>query len=187
MDDSGQIRKGWRDRSVGKLLARIDPRMALAKSVVVWVAFAAGGYVTGHIHGENRMLGAMLAAVSGIVVLQGDIRTSVRQGWLRVLGTFIGAVLACLYLTFFRFTLPGMVLMVFLLEILCMLLKIPDNGKMATITLVIISVVSVRYPDLPAWANGLLRFTEATIGALAGIAAARVLRTVRNRIPPPGP
>lgn len=58
---------------------------------------------------------------------------------------------------------------------------------MATITLVIISVVSVRYPDLPVWANDLLRFTEATIGALAGIAAARVLRTVRNRIPPPGP
>lgn len=43
--------------------------------------------------------------------------------------------------------------------------------KMATITLIIVLIVSERSPDLSPLANGLLRFSEATVGAVVGIAA----------------
>ena len=52
-----------------------------------------------------------------------------------------------------------------------MMFKVPDNGKMATITLIIVLIVSERSPDLSPLANGLLRFSEATVGAVVGIAA----------------
>ncbi len=62
-----------------------------------------------------------------------------------------------------------MVVAVFVLEIICMLLKVPDNGKMATITLAVVLLISKEYPGLPPWENGLLRFSEAAVGAGIGI------------------
>ena len=62
-----------------------------------------------------------------------------------------------------------MIIAVFILELICMLLNVPDNGKMASITLTVILIISDEYPDLPPWENGLLRFSEAAVGAGIGI------------------
>ena len=50
-----------------------------------------------------------------------------------------------------------------------MLLKVPDNGKMSTITLTVVLIISREYPAMPPWENGLLRFSEAAVGAGIGI------------------
>ena len=155
-----------------KIFHPVDPLMALAKGVAVLLSYLVGAYLTGHFHMESRWMGAMLATISAVVVLQEDVKTSIHQGWLRVLGTFIGAVIAYIYLVCFPFTLLGMIVTVFLLDILCMLFGIPDNGRMATITLVIILIISQMSPSLSPLENGVLRFSEATVGALIGIALA---------------
>lgn len=154
---------------------RIDLVIAIAKSIAVLCSYWIGISITGHFHEESKLLGAMLASISSIVVLQTDVKTSIHQGWLRVIGTFIGAVIAYLYLTMFPFTLTGMIVSVFVLEIMCMLAKIPDNGKMATITLVVVLIISKKSPDLPPIVNGLLRFIEASVGAIISIIIAYII------------
>ena len=144
-----------------EILRRVQPLEVIAKAVAVTLAYLLGFAITSHFHEASSLTGAMLACVSAIVV----------QGWLRVLGTFIGAVVAYVYLVNFRFSPAGMVVAVVLEEVICMMFKVPDNGKMATITLIIVLIVSERSPDLSPLANGLLRFSEATVGAVVGIAA----------------
>lgn len=145
------------------------------------LSYLVGAYLTGHFHVESRWMGSMLAVISAIVVLQEDVKTSIHQGGLRVFGTFIGAVIAYVYLLLFPFTLLGMIVTVFLLDILCMLLGIPDDGKMATITLVIILLISKMSPSISPFVNGVLRFSEATVGALIGIALAWGVEQIRKR------
>ena len=155
-----------------EILHRVQPLEVIAKAVAVTLAYLLGFAITSHFHEASSLTGAMLACVSAIVVQQQpDIRHAVQQGWLRVLGTFIGAVVAYVYLVNFRFSPAGMVVAVVLEEVICMMFKVPDNGKMATITLIIVLIVSERSPDLSPLANGLLRFSEATVGAVVGIAA----------------
>ncbi|WP_302568075.1 FUSC family protein [Culturomica massiliensis] len=138
--------------------------------MAVLLSYFFGNYVTGHFHENSGYIGAILACTSSIVVLQeNDLKNSLHNGWLRVLGTFMGALIAWIYLLFYPFTIIGMVVAVFILEVICMLLKVPDNGKMATITLSVILIISREYPDLPPWANGLLRFSESAVGAGIGI------------------
>lgn len=152
------------------IIRRIHPVVALAKCIAVLFSYLLGTYATGHFHEASSLTGVVLACTSAIVVLQEEnVRNSILKGWLRVLGTFIGAVIAYLYLLMFPFTIAGLVITVFILEIICMLLNIPDNGKMATITLIVILIISRRFPDLAPWINGLLRFAEAAIGAAIGI------------------
>ena len=114
---------------VKRVFHPVSPLMATAKGVAVLLSYLVGAYLTGHFHVESRWMGSMLAVISAIVVLQEDVKTSIHQGGLRVFGTFIGAVIAYVYLLLFPFTLLGMIVTVFLLDILCMLLGIPDDGN----------------------------------------------------------
>ncbi|WP_251622495.1 FUSC family protein [Odoribacter lunatus] len=153
-----------------EIIQRIHPGIAVLKCTAVLLAYFFGSFVTKRLHEQSGAIGAILACTSAIVVLQErDLKNSLHTGWLRVLGTFIGAFIAWIYLTLYSFSVPGMLLAVFIVEIICMVIKVPDNGKMATITLVIILITSLEYPHLPPWENGLLRFSEAAVGAGIGI------------------
>lgn len=160
---------------------KIDLTMAVAKSVAVLCSYLVGFYLTGTFHNESRYFGAMLAAIAAIVALQSDLKTSIKQGWLRVLGTFIGAVIATLYLLFFPFSLVGFIVTIFVLEIACMALSIPDNGKMATIALIVIMLISQKNPDIPPIVNSSLRFLETTVGAVIGITIAWLLELMKRK------
>ncbi len=156
--------------NIVNVILRVHLGTAFLKCIAVLLSYFFGSYVTGHFHEESEVIGAMLACTSAIVVLQdNDLKNSLHNAWLRVLGTFIGAFIAWIYLLFYSFSVMGMVVAVFVLEIICMLLKVPDNGKMATITLAVVLLISKEYPGLPPWENGLLRFSEAAVGAGIGI------------------
>ena len=77
-----------------------------------------------------------------------------------------------------------MLVTVFILEALCMLLDIYNNGRIATITLVIIMLVSQMPGEIPPAANSLLRFFESAVGVGVGVALRWVIerwRGVRQR------
>lgn len=156
--------------NVLNVIRRVHLGVAFLKCAAVLLSYFFGFYVTRHFHEESGGIGAVLACTSAIVVLQeNDLKNSLHNAWLRVLGTFIGAFIAWVYLLFYSFSITGMIVAVFVLEIICMLLKVPDNGKMATITLTVVLVISQQYPEMPPWENGLLRFSEAAVGAGIGI------------------
>lgn len=157
---------------VSKIFHPVRPLVAVASGIAVLLSYLVGAYSTGHFHEESRWMGAMLAAISAIVVMQDDVRASVKMGGLRMLGTLIGVIIAYVYLVIFPFTLVGMVVTVFLLTVVCMWFGIPDNGRIATMTLVMILIVSKMSPSLSPLVNGALRFIEAALGSLIGIGLA---------------
>ncbi|MFR5658689.1 MAG: FUSC family protein [Butyricimonas faecihominis] len=87
--------------NVKRIFHPVSPLMATAKGVAVLLSYLVGAYLTGHFHVESRWMGSMLAVISAIVVLQEDVKTSIHQGGLRVFRTFIGAVIAYVYLLLF--------------------------------------------------------------------------------------
>lgn len=163
------------------VIQKIDLTMAVAKSIAILLSYLLGFYLTGGFHDESRYFGAMLAAIASVVALQADLKTSIKQGWLRVLGTFIGAVIATIYLLIFPFSVAGLIVTVFLLEIICMILSIPDNGKMATIALIVIMLISQKNPDIPPIINSSLRFLETFVGAAIGIAMAWLIDSIKRK------
>ncbi len=144
--------------------------------LVVWcigilLAYLVGMYVSGSIHSASRWMGAMLACSSVVVVLQKTgYRESLQFGLIRVFGTFCGALLAYLYLSLLPFSVVGMLLTVFLLEMLFMLLNIYNTGHIATITLLIIMLVSQMSPGVDPATNCMLRFVESAAGVAVGVA-----------------
>lgn len=151
-------------------IARVQPFVLIVMCIGILLAYLVGMYVTGPMHSASRWMGAMLACTSVVVVLQRPgYKDSLSFGWTRVLGTFIGALVAYLYLAFLPFTVAGMLMTVFVLEMLFMLLNIYNNGHIATVTLLIIMLVSQMNPDVNPAMNCFLRFFESAVGVCVGI------------------
>ena len=112
-----RIRQHLRD-AVG----RMHPSVSFVSCIGVLLAYLTGVYITGSLHEASRWMGAMLACTSLVVVLQShNYKDSLRAGWTRVLGTFLGALVAYIYLKIWPFSIVGMLASVFVLEMLCML------------------------------------------------------------------
>ena len=157
-------------------MRRVPLVFILGKSVAVVLAYYLGAGVSLFIHDSSSDTGALLACISAVVVLQDeDLKKSISQGWLRVIGAFIGANMAVVYLLFFSFSVSGMAISVFVLSVICMFLRIPDNGKMAAVTLIWVLVLSIKNPNISPVMNGSLRFLESALGVSVGIAIAWLL------------
>lgn len=153
-----------------RLADRLQPFNAAVTCFGVLLAYLLGTYVTGPFHAASHWMGAMLACTSVVVVLQKPgLKQSLPVGWMRVLGTAIGALIAFGYLSFWHFSVIGMLCSVFLLEIISMLLGIYVNGHIATITLIVILLISEENPRLPPAINCLLRFLESVVGVGIGL------------------
>lgn len=166
MDISFQQLKEW----LKAALRRVQLPLIVLICIGIWLAYLAGYYISGSIHSASRWMGATLACTSVVVVLQKTAyRDSLRMGATRVLGTIIGATVAYVYFLFFHFTVIGMLVSVFVLELLFMLVNIYNNGHIATVTLIIIMLVSQRSPDISPETNCLLRSFESAVGAAIGV------------------
>lgn len=156
--------------SVARALARVNIVVLLTSCVGIWVAYLVGVYVTGSFHQVSQWLGALLSCTSVVIVLQaGNFRDALRSAYMRVVGTFIGALIGYAYLRLFSFSLLGLLCAVFLLELLCMLLGIYPKSRIATITLIIILLITQMEPDLNPLTNCLLRFFESVAGVAVGV------------------
>lgn len=172
MENYFQI-KTLRDHILSRIstaTSRIHPFTIFISCIGILLAYLTGIYASGSIHSASRWMGAMLSCTSVITVLQmPSYEESIRPSIMRVVGTFLGAVIAYIYLRLLPFSVVGMLCAVFALEALCMLLDIYKYGRIATITMVIILLVKQMSPDSDPITNCSLRFFESAVGVGVGL------------------
>lgn len=156
----------------GSAISRVHPFVLLVSCMGILLAYLTGIYASGSFHSASRWMGAMLACTSVVVVIHmPGYKEALRAGWVRVLGTLMGALVAYVYLLTLPFSVVGMLLAVFVLEMICMVLNMYGGGSMiATITMLSILLISNMSPDIDPAMNCLLRFFEATVGVGVGVA-----------------
>lgn len=152
-------------------IGRVQIFVVLLSCVGILLSYLVGVYASGSFHAASRWLGAMLACTSLVTVMQptGSYHDMVRPAVMRVVGTFLGALISYIYLKYLPFSVVGMLLAVFVLESICMMLNIYKESRIATITLVIIMLASQIADELPPAVNASLRFFESAVGVGVGL------------------
>jgi uncharacterized membrane protein YgaE (UPF0421/DUF939 family) len=118
-----------------------------------------------------RLLGmpeAYWAPISAIIVVQSTLGAAATISWQRLAGTVFGAGSGALLATYFRNNLWTFGLTVFLLGLVCALLRLGSAYRFAGVTLAIVVLIP---RDRAAWIIAEHRFVEVT----AGIAVALLL------------
>jgi Predicted membrane protein len=149
---------------------------ALVSVVSFTIAFSITGYVPQDT--DTRMIGALWAMISAIVVMQDTRSATISTAWLRILGSLIGAVFSALYLVFFPFSIVGMGILIGVVVLTCELLHLPGHLRLAGLTAGIVMVISVVNPDIPPFVNAATRFFEVMIGSSVAVVAAWIWQYV---------
>ncbi|MGA9853652.1 MAG: FUSC family protein [Gammaproteobacteria bacterium] len=158
--------------------------IGLEGALITLLSFYLGARFTAIFHGASAQLGGLWSVISGLVVLQSTIHETLKSSLLRMIGTFIGALICALYLWSFGFSILGMALCAGLTLSVCYLLDIFEYARLAAATVVVIAVVSSRSPEISPFLNSFLRFSEAAIGVGVCIVCVYTLRRLlKPRVP----
>ena len=151
--------------------ARKPVSAAFQYAIVSLLAYLIAFYTVGALPGQGNLngIGAMWAMISGIIVFQATWATTIGTASLRILGSFIGAVVSATFLSFLPFSPLGMAAMIGLTVLVCMAFGIPDHARLAAITVAVIMVFSTLNPDVPPFINATLRFCEVIVGSAVAV------------------
>ena len=168
---------------------RIQIWDALQHALVCLVAFVIGSSVTAFFNDTTAVTGGMWSAISGLLVLQTTTQATGQAGIQRILGSFIGAIVAVLYLVVLPFSPIGLAVTVAITYLVCQLLRIPQHGRIGAITATIIMVLAALNPELSPLTNASLRFVESVIGTVIALIAVLIIPNTSSRPPsvPPAP
>ncbi|QKJ67054.1 FUSC family protein [Deefgea piscis] len=153
------------------MIRRRSLHVSLQVAIVSVLSFYFGVHFTQFFQGESAGIGGLWAAISSIVVLQATQKATIESAWMRTLGTLIGASMSALYFQFFPFSWLGMGATIFATVLLCEMLNIPDNARLASITVCITMVMASLHPSINPYLNSILRFSESMIGIALSMAA----------------
>ncbi|MGH8283835.1 MAG: FUSC family protein [Gammaproteobacteria bacterium] len=138
--------------------------LGLAGVLITLLSFYLGARFTAIFHSASAQIGGLWSVISGLVVLQSTINGTLKASLLRIIGTFIGALICALYLWLFGFSLLGMALCTGLTLAVCYMLNVFEYARLAAATVVVIAIVGSKFPGISPFLNAFLRFAEVVIG-----------------------
>lgn len=118
-----------------------------------------------------RMPEAYWATILTIIVMQSSLGAALTISWQRFAGTVLGAAAGGLLSTYFRSNLAMFGVGVFLLGLVCAVLRLGTAYRFAGVTLAITMLVT---RDRPAWIVAEHRFIEVSVGIVVGLVVTAV-------------
>jgi len=116
-----------------------------------------------------RMPQPYWACISAMIVMQANLGAAVKQSWIRLAATAVGAAVSIPFVAYFGQNLVAFGVAVFVTVLLCTVLHLQDGLRLAAVTIAIIMLVPHTGH---AWAPALNRFLEVSLGILVALLVA---------------
>ncbi|WPJ97821.1 FUSC family protein [Coraliomargarita algicola] len=149
-------------------------RFAIRRFITCLPAYYGGYYLSIPLMGEVSHVGGLWALISTLIVLQPNRKDAWQTALLRMVGTFIGATFAAVYLTFLPFHPLGMCATIVASVLVCGGFGVPNYARLACITIAIMMVSTVIDPHITPYMNALLRFLESATGTCIAVIVTEV-------------
>ena len=145
-------------------------RAVVENFIVAVIAYLLGYYFTAMFHLGTAEVGGLWSVISGVFVMSEKESLTIKSARMRIKASFIGCLIAGVYLYLFSFSIIGFAISIALGVFICHLLRIPDHIKTTSITISVVVIISVIVQDIGPVANAALRFAESVIGSLTAVA-----------------
>lgn len=137
---------------------------AVEGGLVGSLAFLIGEHLVQQVGGPGSIIGAVWSAIAGLVVLQTGRADILRFSALQAVGTLVGATISALFLLGLPPSLWGLALCTCLTTLICYVLRIADQARLASAATVVIMGVGILEKTGSPLVNAELRFVESLIG-----------------------
>jgi len=106
------------------------------------------------------------AVMSSIVVMQTDAKATISASWMRVAGTFVGALVGGLFLALWGYHIWLFGAAVGLVVLVCAFLRLMESYRIAAVT---VAVVMLMGSPASPWMTATYRFLEVSFGILISL------------------
>ena len=130
---------------------------------------------------SDPLVSGLWAGISSIVVMQTQIEAVHLAGYLRFIGSLMGAVCAVVSTWLFGYTFLAIVMTMFFTTIMISLLQLKSTLKLSNLTALIIIVVGMMDPLVSPWLNAIARVLESALGAGIAVILVWVFYPIRKK------
>lgn len=153
---------------------------AVILTSVILVSYFAGITTSSLFEFQNSYIGGLWCAVTAVVVfddLPANSKNILRD---RLLGTFVGALLAGLTISLLGHLVFSIILSLFLVCIFVILFKWEGALKIACITVLIVNITTTAYSTVEIWIASAMRFIDGVIGGSISLFATLLIHKGRE-------
>ena len=135
----------------------------------------------------QAFIGGIWAMIATVVVFQAIYNDTVKAGYQRILGAFLGALISIIICTVFGYGIAQMICSIFLSLCAIKLIKIDATIRITATTAGVIAGHGLITSSLIPWVDGSIRFTTTSIGAGIAMIASYLIKAFldSNTNPPP--
>jgi len=116
------------------------------------------------LHAPSVQIGGLWCMISSLVVLQSLLQETKQAAVIRIVGSFLGALITAIVCGFWGYGYWQLLLVIFISIYLMNILSREQAARLSSTTAGVIVVIGIMHPDAPAWANSLARFVESLMG-----------------------
>jgi uncharacterized membrane protein YgaE (UPF0421/DUF939 family) len=158
-------------------------RSGIRYGLLALLTFSGAHYFTLYVLGTYHYapIGALWALITGTVVMSDTERSTIEKARLQLLGGVVGAIAGFIYLSFFPFSVAGMVIMIVIVVSLCQATQLSGYSPGAAMNLGVVLVFSSINPELSPLMNSGLRLVEMGIGCGFAILLVRLIPGVNGK------
>jgi len=133
------------------------------------ISFFVGMHITLFFHGSMPIIGGLWVAISAIIVLQDTKDVTNHFAYVRIVGSFIGALVSAISLAVLPVNVFVIFFIVFLAVFVCEITNFKEGLRLAALSVAIIIAVSIADPSVNYIINCTARFIESCCGSFIAI------------------
>ena len=164
------------------ILRKLSLLLAIELILVTLLCYIFGTYFSKLFNFYLPPIAGLWCAISGIIVTHVTVQESMRAAWLRIIGSFIGAICGFVVIMPSDYGLISLAGSLLLTTMICSLFHVKNTVRLACLTVLIIVVVGMMKPSIPAYINAFSRFVESAIGAIIAILVSYSLISLRKKL-----
>ena len=164
-----------------KLVRACSLLLACQTVLAVVIAYLLGFGLNQLFHLGNSVIGGLWCAISGILMIQTLMQESFKMGWSRLWGSLVGGIISAIVATFTGYHIWSLCVCIFLTVVAVKLCRIQSTLRIAGITVVVVMIIGMATPNVPAWQNSLMRVVESAMGITVGISIVWLCLPIRRK------
>lgn len=150
-------------------------RLSIRYMLMGLISFTLGYYINLWLFPSTALLGGMWAVISGVIVIEADSwKQNLNTAKNRLIGSFIGGVIATIYLWFMPFHIITFALLIGLTVFVCSLCHITQHIKLACVTFSVIIIVST-ISNVNPLQNASMRLLESALGIASALLVSKFI------------
>lgn len=165
-----------------KFFRRFSIILAIKTALLTVVCYHLGFYISQLYHFNSPEISGLWCTISGIIVLQVFIDESFSAAWLRIVGSFIGAMTSFIFSHFWGYSLSTLALCVLCTVMFVSACKLKQTFRLSSLTAAIVIVIGMLSPNITPFMNASSRFIESATGALIAILITAIFFPLRKKL-----